>query len=206
MGRPEEPLPRDGSPEREFAFWLRDLRNSAGLTYQQLARAATYSTSTMQAAAAGRQLPTLKVVMAFVRACGGDQAQWQAYWTQVKRALDGDSPYDRKQTVRPPWAGEPETTALEANPNSAPEATRNASPAAVGGENGWYVESFTALLRLDTAQPEAIEDRIIVATVDGLRELTTSISVPRHPDDSSPAHQLNAELLYGWSDCWRDPP
>jgi len=207
MGRPEEPLPRDGSPEREFAFWLRDLRNSAGLTYQQLARAATYSTSTMQAAAAGRQLPTLKVVMAFVRACGGDQAQWQAYWTQVKRALDSDSPYDRKQTVRPPWAGEPETTAPEAIPNSAPESAQNASSsAAADGENGWYVESFTALLRLDTAQPEAIEDRVIVATVDGLRELTTSISVPRHPDDSSPAHQLNAELLYGGSLQQSDQP
>lgn len=69
----------------------------------------------------------------------------------------------------------------------------------VDGKDGWYVESFAALLRMDAPQPEAIEDRVIVATVDGLREITTSISVPRHPDDSGPEHRLFAELLYGGS-------
>ena len=58
MGRPEEPLERNGSPVREFAFWLRDLRRQAGITYEQLAGKAHYAVSTMQAAAAGRRLPT----------------------------------------------------------------------------------------------------------------------------------------------------
>jgi len=34
MGRPQKPLERDGSPVREFAFWLRDLRKRSGLTYR----------------------------------------------------------------------------------------------------------------------------------------------------------------------------
>ena len=48
---------------------------------------------------------------------------------------------------------------------------------------GWFVESFSALLRLDTEPIEALEQRVIVAIADGLAELTTSISVPRHPTD-----------------------
>ena len=51
---------RDGSPSREFAFWLRDLRHRSGLTYEQLARSAHYATSTMQAATTGERLPTLR--------------------------------------------------------------------------------------------------------------------------------------------------
>lgn len=63
--------------------------------------------------------------------------------------------------------------------------------------DGWYVESFKALLRMDVDPPEALEDRIAVATVDGLTELATSISVPRHPDDKSETHQIDVELVYG---------
>src|ERR1051326_5529776 len=70
MGRPERPLLQDGSPERELAFWLRDLRNKSGMTYDQLARQTEYSISTLQEAAAGRRLPTLSVTLAIVRACG----------------------------------------------------------------------------------------------------------------------------------------
>jgi len=235
MGRTEEKLRLDGSPEREFAFWLRDLRNHAGLTYQRLARAANYSTSTMQAAAAGRQLPTLKVTMAFVTACKGDRALWEKYWTQVKRALDNDSPYGIDRPVIPPWApSHVDSTALKATRYLEPTRMRtvqrrfrHARTGAVPGsaasslctrparrrhgisvdcKDGWYVESFAASLRLDTPQPEAIEDRVIVSTVDGLREIATSISVPRHPDDSGPEHRLDTELLYGGSLALSDQP
>src|SRR6266567_1546218 len=101
MGRPEEALDRDGSPEREFAFWLRDLRNHADLTYAQLARATNYSASTMQAAASGHHLPTLKVALALAGACGGDRLAWERYWFQVKRALDSDAPYDSAWLISP---------------------------------------------------------------------------------------------------------
>jgi hypothetical protein len=71
---------------------------------------------------------------------------------------------------------------------------------------GWYVESFSALLRLDTPQPEALEHRVIVALEDGLQERVTSISVPRVPDDASTGHGLQAELLYGGALQLRDQP
>jgi hypothetical protein len=66
------------------------------------------------------------------------------------------------------------------------------------GQNGnWYIRSFTALLRMDTSPPEAQEQRVVVATADGLCELATAISVPRHPQDSGPSHHLEVELLHG---------
>jgi hypothetical protein len=243
MGRPEEPLVRDGSLVREFAFWLRDLRNRSGLTYQQLARAANYATSTMQAAAGGRSLPTLKVTTAFVNACAGDEAAWQRYWRQVKRALDADSPPDLIFPIRPPWAATVDaadpapagagagggsagngarsparspavagagpgagTQAARPAPRSQPGPEPGPPAGAPGAGGGWYVESFRALLRMDAPEPEAVETRVIVALEDGLRELDTSISVPRVPDDGSAGHELEAELLFGGSLELREQP
>lgn len=232
MGRPEEPLQRDGSPVREFAFWLRDLRNRSGLTYQQVARTTNYATSTIQAAAAGRALPTLKVAAAFVTACGGDQIAWRRYWMQVKRSLDADSPSEINGHVAPPWAAQAYLSTAEAHvAGGRPAAGSNGSgrgtlngqregngrvvpastvmrslPAVPDSQVGWYVESFHALLRLDGSQPEAIERRVVVTIEDGLRELATSISVPRVPGDASAAHRLDAELLCGGSLELRDQP
>jgi hypothetical protein len=70
-------------------------------------------------------------------------------------------------------------------------------PLANADPDGWYIESFRALVRMDIDPPEAIEERVAVATVDGLTELAASVSVPRHPDDKSETHQLDVELVYG---------
>lgn len=206
MGRPQAPLKRDGSPVREFAFWLRDLRNRAGLTYEQVAKATHYGTSTLQAATSGDRLPTLKVVLAFVKACDGDVPAWRAYWTRVRRALDPDAPYGDGGPVAPPWA----TSLPQSGQNAA---TVRVASSGVGGPDavttdadGYYIESFKALLRLDVEPIEAIEQRVIVATTDGLNELQTSICVPRHDEDSGTAHQLDAELLHGGSLARRDQP
>lgn len=188
MGRPEEPLEREGSPLREFAFWLRDLRRRSGLTYDQLGRKAHYATSTVQAAAAGQRLPTLRVTTAFVRACGGDVDQWREYWTRIRRALDRGAPAGAGRSIEPPWA-----RAVSTLP---PEQARRDPPAELAAD-GWFSESFSALLRLEADPVEAIEFRRVVATVDGVAELVTSLSVPRTPDDSGEPHDLESELLYG---------
>ena len=220
MGRPEEPLERDGSPVREFAFWLRDLRRRSGLTYDQLGKKAHYATSTVQAAATGHRLPTLRVTMAIVGACDGDAGQWRDYWTQIRRLLDGDAPAGVSRCVEPPWTGAAARPATGVT--SAPHAdggfagpvpsgpvpfstipfdTGPAEPAAAtvdaGPGDGWFIESFSALLRLDADPVEALEFRRVAATVDGLAELVTSVSVPRPPDDAGCAHGLDSELLYG---------
>jgi hypothetical protein len=202
MGRPEEPLERDGSPEHEFAYWLRDLRRSSGLTYHSLAQSTHYAPSTVQAAAAGRRLPSLKVTMAFVAACGGDADDWRAYWSQVKRVTDPYAPDGGGPTVEPPWM---------TRVRPAPEAPLllggdNPLAAAVTAPDGWYVESFSSVLRMDKPSPEAVEHRVIVAVTSGISELATSVSVPRHPDDPAAAHALEAELEFGGSLELRDQP
>jgi transcriptional regulator with XRE-family HTH domain len=208
MGRPQAPLERDGSPVREFAFWLRDLRNRSGLTYEQLAKISNYATSTVQEATAGRRLPTLNVVKAFVKACHGDQPAWREYWTQIRRSLDPDAPPDLAGLIVPSWAastgfGRPATPSRRPAQDNEPSGP---GQSAMDDADRWYVESFTALLRLDADPIEAVEQREIVATVDDLSELSTSISVPRHPDDAGLTHQLEIELLHGGSLELREQP
>lgn len=62
---------------------------------------------------------------------------------------------------------------------------------------GWYVRRFSALVRLDGTAPEVTETRTIVATRDGIGELDTEFSLPRHPADRRPTHDLGVALLYG---------
>lgn len=103
MGRPEAPLDSDGSALKELAIELRGLRQRAGLTYKQLAKATLYGSSTLQEAAAGRRLPTLDVTLAIVQACDGDVAAWREYWTQVHNAANGGAPPETVAAVSPPW-------------------------------------------------------------------------------------------------------
>ncbi|MFY1675355.1 hypothetical protein ACN27G_36400 [Plantactinospora sp. WMMB334] len=86
MPRPEGEL-GPGTPEvREFAAGLRLLREKAGLPgYRELARRAHFSATTLSEAAGGRRLPTLAVTLAYVAACGGDPAEWEARWRRIAR-------------------------------------------------------------------------------------------------------------------------
>ncbi|GHB07305.1 WD40 repeat domain-containing protein [Streptomyces termitum] len=90
MGRREREVdPADG-PVVRFALELRKLREEAGvrpgpLTYREMARRAHYSAATLAQAAAGERLPSLPVALAYVRACGGDEAVWEARWHEVGR-------------------------------------------------------------------------------------------------------------------------
>ncbi|MFJ5546372.1 DNA-binding protein [Streptomyces sp. NPDC093225] len=87
MGRQEKPLDPGDGPVAEFAVALRELRRAAGSpTYAAMARrAGAYSVATLSRAAAGDQLPTLPVVLAYAAACGGDPALWRGRW---QRATD----------------------------------------------------------------------------------------------------------------------
>jgi hypothetical protein len=61
--------------------------------------------------------------------------------------------------------------------------------------NGWYLDEFRTVFRLDTPTPEAHERRRIVATKSGLSEVIASTDVPRDPDQ--PRMGLQAEVLVG---------
>jgi hypothetical protein len=84
MGRHEQPIRGDNPIVVGFARRLRELRRAAGTpTYRQMARQAYASRTCLSAAASGGQLPTLNITEAFVRACGGDVAQWRALWAEA---------------------------------------------------------------------------------------------------------------------------
>lgn len=84
MGRQEKALDPAAGPVASFAFALRTLRQEAGNpTYAVMARRSPYSVATLSRAAAGEQLPTLPVVLAYVAACGGDPEAFEARWRLV---------------------------------------------------------------------------------------------------------------------------
>lgn len=66
-----------------------------------------FSASTLSEAASGKRLPSLEVTLAYVRACGGDVAEWEKRWRQV--AEDPTADTSRTGGVsgngRPPYVG-----------------------------------------------------------------------------------------------------
>ncbi|MEU7072342.1 hypothetical protein AB0B30_34905 [Streptomyces narbonensis] len=85
MGRKEKRLDPSEGPVAEFAHALRRLRQDAGgPVYSEMARrSGAYSVTTFSRAAGGEHLPTLPVALAYVAACGGDLAEWEAYWRRM---------------------------------------------------------------------------------------------------------------------------
>lgn len=88
MGRPERWVDPDGGPVARFALDLRRLRETAGRpNYRELARRAHYSVSALSEAAGGKAFPSLPVTLAYVEACSGDRALWEARWQAVSAEL-----------------------------------------------------------------------------------------------------------------------
>ncbi|GGO50484.1 hypothetical protein GCM10012287_30310 [Streptomyces daqingensis] len=114
-GRNEGDLDPDAGPVQRFAAGLRALRESAGRpTYRVMAERAKYGVTTLSQAAAGKQLPTRAVALAYVKACGGDVAEWERLWREASaEAAAGSAEND---TARAPYRGltryEPDDAAL----------------------------------------------------------------------------------------------
>jgi hypothetical protein len=66
-----------------------------------------------------------------------------------------------------------------------------------GPDQGWFVKRLNALVRLDTAEPELIEERLIVATRDGLSRIATRFTVPRAGDGDDGERQVDADAQHG---------
>ncbi|BAL88358.1 putative regulatory protein [Actinoplanes missouriensis 431] len=102
MPRPERSLDPAAGPVQLLAAELRDLRRQAGNPgYRALAAASGYSVAALSNAAGGRQLPSLPVTLAFVRACGGDESAWEERWRQASAAQR----QERASGERPPYLG-----------------------------------------------------------------------------------------------------
>src|SRR5688572_12002060 len=99
MPRPERKLAGSG-PVESLAAELRELRRRAGSPgYRELSARAGFSAPTLANAAGGKQLPSLAVTLAYVRACEGDPVCWERRWRQTaaecavnRPSGDGDEP------------------------------------------------------------------------------------------------------------------
>jgi hypothetical protein len=96
MPRTERPLASEDTELGGFAADLRKLRDKAGKpSYRELASRAHYSAATLSDAAGGKKLPTLAVTLAYVRACDGDEQEWEQRWRAIAAPPDptGEAPY-----------------------------------------------------------------------------------------------------------------
>jgi hypothetical protein len=66
---------------------------------------------------------------------------------------------------------------------------------ALDSPDGWYVQSLRAVLRMDLDPPQLTEERRIVATVDGLKEIVVSLRAPG--DSPGDGDELDAEMTHG---------
>lgn len=86
-GRLGEQVPGDArhhegdARHREFLADLAQLRRDAGQpSLRKMSATAHYSHTALAGVLSGARLPSLELTMAFVRACGGDEAAWRARW------------------------------------------------------------------------------------------------------------------------------
>ena len=105
-----------------FARDLRALRARADLEYPEMAETSHFEMKTLAAAAGGLRLPTLPVAVAFVRACGGNVAEWEDRWQKIADRLTGEAATKRK--------GDGEENAEPVKPADAPAALESPKPAA----------------------------------------------------------------------------
>ena len=73
-----------------FARDLRALRAKAELDYPELAELSHYTMKTLASAAGGLRLPALPVAVAYVRACGGNVAEWEDRWQKLAAKISAD--------------------------------------------------------------------------------------------------------------------
>ena len=74
-----------------FARDLRALRAKAELDYPEMAEVSHYTMKTLASAAGGLRLPTLPVAVAYVRACGGNVAEWEERWQKLATKITADA-------------------------------------------------------------------------------------------------------------------
>lgn len=67
----------------------------------------------------------------------------------------------------------------------------------MSAQDGWYVESVTAFLRMDLDPPELLEERRIVATRDSLSEITAFFSAPKVAMAKECPQKIAADMVYG---------
>lgn len=74
-----------------FLAEFRALRDRAVIDYEELAARTHYPSDVLKDAENGPGLPGLPVLAAYVRACGGDVAEWEERWRRLAKSEDDES-------------------------------------------------------------------------------------------------------------------
>ncbi|MFI2241689.1 nSTAND1 domain-containing NTPase [Streptomyces chrestomyceticus] len=92
---------------QRFAHELRTLRRAAGgITYRAMAQRVECSAPTLSRAASGEQLASLSTVLAYVRACGGEEVEWAERWRRAAREVAAvPVPPEQEEGAEPPYRG-----------------------------------------------------------------------------------------------------
>jgi hypothetical protein len=108
-----------------FARDLRALRAKAELDYPELAELSHYTMKTLASAAGGLRLPTLPVAVAYVRACGGNVAEWEDRWQKLAEKVTADGVKQRRsedeEQQAPPEPADAAGLAVPPAPPAAPD-------------------------------------------------------------------------------------
>jgi hypothetical protein len=103
-----------------FARDLRALRAKAELDYPEMAELSHYTMKTLASAAGGLRLPTFPVAVAYVRACGGNVAEWEDRWQKLAAKVADEAKKrgddDDEQQAPPEPADAPAIPAPPARP------------------------------------------------------------------------------------------
>ncbi len=86
-GRQRQAVEAAAPQLREFTAQLRTLVDERFVSVQDVAKAAHVGRSTVYEALSGRRLPSRDVVLAIVRACGGQESDWHERWQATRLAL-----------------------------------------------------------------------------------------------------------------------
>jgi hypothetical protein len=114
-----------------FARDLRALRAKAELDYPEMAERSHYTMKTLASAAGGLRLPTLPVAIAFVRACEGDEAEWEERWHKLAEKINADAAKKQGGDGTEPL---PESGEVNAEPPQQQQPQRPANGTADAGE------------------------------------------------------------------------
>jgi Helix-turn-helix domain len=113
VGRPQRPVDPGDGPGQQLALALRRLREDKGNPpYRVMAGRVHYSASALARAASGAVLPSRDLVLAYVQACGGDQAEWEQRWAA---AAAGSAP-SAADVASLPDAGQPAAVPVRSAP------------------------------------------------------------------------------------------
>jgi hypothetical protein len=81
--------------------------------------------------------------------------------------------------------------------NRADPSGQTGDTAKVFDADAWYLQRVSVVLLLNRERPQAIEERTLVATTDGLTKLGVAVGLPRHPHEERQRLDVEIEMLYG---------